>query len=242
MRSARRSSFPGQYVPNGSRIHRLPPWVKLAAVLAIAVGGLLVSTPVQAAVLALLAIALYAAARLGWQALLQDSAAVALQAPLVLLVFLWRDGTTGIAPALLVSARLALISIPGLWLQRTTAVSELGDALSRILPVRLSFVVAMGLHFLPLLARDAREIYLLQRLRGARIGSRDLLDPRTWPEACHSLAVPLLVRALRLADQIAVAAQYRGLPSRRLTVRGGCDRNPVLLIEKTPHEVCSEKL
>jgi energy-coupling factor transport system permease protein len=158
-----------------------------------------------------LCIGLYVAARLGQRALAQDVFVVLLQAPLVIAVFVWRDGWAGLHPASMVSSRLALASLPGLWMQRTTRVSDLSASLSRFLPSRLAFVVAMSLRFLPLLARDAQEIYLLQRLRGARLGARELVNPLRWGEACHCVAVPLLIRTIHLADEVAVAAIQRGL-------------------------------
>ena len=154
---------------------------------------------------------LYGFARLGPGALRQDAFLVALQAPLVLLVFILRDGMGGLTPALLVSTRLSLASLPGLWVQRTTRATDLGEVLSRLLPERLAFLVTMILRFLPLIARDAREIYALQILRGAPVRSRDLLNPLNWREACHSLAIPLVIRTLNLADQVAVAARQRGV-------------------------------
>ena len=69
----------------------------------------------------------------------------------------------------------------------------------------------MSLRFLPLLAREARKIYQLQRLRGARIQPRDLLNPLHWSEACHCMAIPSSHPNDHLADQVAVAAQQRGV-------------------------------
>jgi energy-coupling factor transport system permease protein len=175
----------------------------------VAVAALLAPTPRVTIGLVLLCVGIYAAARLGWRALRQDSIVVLLQAPLVLAIFFWRDGVDGLSGAAMVSGRLALVSLPGFWLQRTTRVTDLSQTFSRALPQRLAFVLAMSLRFLPLLAREAREIYQLQRLRGARIQPRDLVNPLHWSEACHCMAIPLLMRTLHLADQVAVAAQQR---------------------------------
>jgi energy-coupling factor transport system permease protein len=213
MRHKRRSSYPGQYLAHSGALRWLSPAKRLLLAAAISLTALLLHWPVAIFLLALFCAALYGAARLGWRALAQDAFLVALQAPKVLAHYLLWDGRAGLPLALMVSARLALASLPGLWVQRTTRIADLSSTLTRILPVRLAFVVAMSLHFLPLLARDAREIYLLQRLRGARLGGRELLNPRHWGQACHCLAVPLLMRALQLADQVAVAAMQRGVGS-----------------------------
>jgi energy-coupling factor transport system permease protein len=214
----------------------MAPGSKLALAALIALGALLAARPLAALALALLCCGLYAAARLGWRALRQDVAIVVLHAPLVVAVFLWRDGLAGVSRALLVSARLSLASLPGLWVQRTTRVTDLAASLRRVLPARLAFVVAMSLRFLPILARDAREIYLLQRLRGARLGARHLVNPLHWGEACHCLAVPLLIRALHLADQVAVAAQQRGVGGSSNLCHSGCHMG-LMLTHGGEHQV-----
>lgn len=201
---------PGPAGPE-SALHRLPAWAKITMAATLILAALIQSSPLALGVTALVWIGLYAAARLGWRALAQDASLVAIQAPMVVLVFLWRQGLAGLEPALVVSVRFALALLPGLWMQRTTRIVDVSRTLGRVLPPRLAFVLAMSLRFLPILARDAREIYLLQRLRGARIAPRDLLSPLRWAEACHCLAVPLLMRTLRLADHVSVAARQRGI-------------------------------
>lgn len=196
-------------------VHRLPPWGRMVLAGALTVVAFLQASPLALGATALVWCGLYAAANLGWRALARDGFLVVLQAPAVFLVYIWRQGLCGVEPALVISIRFALALLPGLWLQRTTRIFDTAQVLGRMLPPRLAFVLAVSLRFLPILARDAREISLLQRLRGARVGARDLLCPWRWPEACHCLAVPLLMRALRLADQLAVAARQRGIDERR---------------------------
>ena len=196
-------------------VHRLPPWSRMVLAGALTVAAFLQASPLALGATALVWCGLYGAANLGWRALARDGFLVVLQAPAVFLVYIWRQGLCGVEPALVISIRFALALLPGLWLQRTTRIFDTAQVLGRVLPPRLAFVLAVSLRFLPILARDAREISVLQRLRGARVGPRDLLCPWRWPEACHCLAVPLLMRALRLADQLAVAARQRGIDERR---------------------------
>jgi energy-coupling factor transport system permease protein len=207
----RRGGHPGQYVNTGSRLHRLPPAAKLSIGWLLSICALLSPTGSWTAVLALLCVLLYGFARLGPGALRKDAFLVILQAPLVLLVLVFREGMAGLSPALMVSMRLALASLPGLWVQRTTRACDLAEMLGRVLPSRVAFVFAMTLRFLPLIARDAREIHALQVLRGAPVRPRDLLNPLNWSEACHSFAIPMVIRTLNLADQVSVAARQRGV-------------------------------
>ena len=207
----RMRGYPGQYRDTGSMLHRVPAAAKVAIGWGLSLCALVAPEPSWAVALAILCALLYALARLGPAAFRQDAFLVALQAPLVILVFVLRDGVRGLAPALLVSARLSLASVPGLLVQRTTRATDLAEVLGRVLPERIVFLVTMILRFLPLIARDAREIHALQILRGAPVRSRDLLNPLNWREACHSLAIPLVMRTLNLADQVAVAARQRGV-------------------------------
>lgn len=207
----RQGGYPGQYVDTGSRLHGLPPAAKVCIGWLLSMCALLSPNPSWTVALALACALLYVLARLGPSALRQDCSIVALQAPLVLAVFLFREGTAGLTPALMVSTRLSLASLPGLWVQRTTRACDLARVVGRVLPSRLAFLVTMTLRFLPLIARDAREIYGLQVLRGAPVRPRDLLNPLNWSEACHSLAIPLVIRTLHLADQVSVAARQRGI-------------------------------
>lgn len=205
--------FPGRYLERDTVIHRLPAWIRIVVAAAISLTALFVHAYPVALVLALVCVTLYGAAHLGWKALGQDAAIVALQAPLVAAVFFWRNGLSGLPGAAMVSAKLAVASLSLLWVQRTTRFTDISGVLSRCLPPRVAFVIAMSLRFMPMLARDAREIYGIQRLRGARIEPRDLVNPLHWAEACHCIAVPLLIRSLRLSDQVAVAASQRAVGS-----------------------------
>lgn len=205
--------FPGRYLDRDTAIHRLPAWARIVFAATISLMVLIVHSFPVALALVFGCVALYGAAHLGWKALWQDAGIVALQAPLVVAVFLWRSGLPGLPGAAMVSAKLAVASLSLLWVQRTTRFTDVSGVLSRWLPPRVAFVIAVSLHFLPMLARDAREIYGLQRLRGARIEPRDLVNPLRWAEACHCIAVPLLIRSLRLSDQVAVAASQRAVGS-----------------------------
>jgi energy-coupling factor transporter transmembrane protein EcfT len=116
----------------------------------------------------------------------------------------------GLAPGLRISLQIFLFFVPGIVFLRTTQASEMMRGLGRILPYRLSFLVFTSFRFVPLFAREIREIAMAQRLRGARLAPRDLLNPRNWLDTFHCVMVPLLVRALRTADEAALSAEARG--------------------------------
>ena len=51
---------------------------------------------------------------------------------------------------------------------------------------------------------------MAQRLRGARIAPRQLLNPFNWGDLVRCLLLPLMVRALQTAQEAADSAQARG--------------------------------
>jgi energy-coupling factor transporter transmembrane protein EcfT len=87
--------------------------------------------------------------------------------------------------------------------------------LRRILPYRLAFLVATSLRFVPFFAREIHEIAVAQRLRGANLTARALVNPLCWKDLFFCLLVPILVRAMKTADEAALSAEARGFGTRR---------------------------
>lgn len=81
--------------------------------------------------------------------------------------------------------------------------------LRRVIPYRLSFLVFVCIRFVPVFFRELEEIMAAQRLRGARLSPREQLDPRNWPDMFHCLVLPLIVRALKTADEVSRSAEAR---------------------------------
>lgn len=132
------------------------------------------------------------------------------QSALIVALHLLRFGPqAGLAPGLRTAAQLFLAFLPGLLLMQAHSRSRLTALLQRWLPQRTAFVVTTALHFVPLVLREGRQIYEAQRLRGARIGRRDLVRPWRWGDLVHCVLVPSIVRTLALANAVAMAAQAR---------------------------------
>jgi energy-coupling factor transport system permease protein len=55
---------------------------------------------------------------------------------------------------------------------------------------------------------------MAQRLRGALLAPRDLWRPRAWHDWVGCVGLPLVVRAIRMAEEAALAAEVRGLAPR----------------------------
>lgn len=88
----------------------------------------------------------------------------------------------------------------------TTAPEDLANALIKSgLPFTAAFVMSAGMQFVPVLGRKAKEILDAQKVRGIplKLGWRLF---RQFP----ALAMPLLVQAFQLAEELAEAMESRG--------------------------------
>jgi energy-coupling factor transporter transmembrane protein EcfT len=122
-----------------------------------------------------------------------------------------RAGSGGAAAGLHAAGQIALFFLPGALLLRTTPTGRLLDAVERVLPPRLAFALATSLRFVPFFARELHEILGVQRLRGARLAPRELWRPRAWRDAVECAGIPLAVRVIHTANEVARSAEVRGI-------------------------------
>ena len=192
----------GLYVPRESPLHRLRPAPKLLAVL---LAGVLVfmlrDWRVLLALLALV-LALYGAARLGWRttwAQLRPSLGVLLF--LFVVQSLLADVESGAVTVLRFGVLLLLSSLVSL----TTRVSDLLAALERAMqplvrvgvnPARVSLAVSLTLRFIPVVVQTVSDVRDAQRARGIE-------------KNMVALTVPVVVRTLKMADDVADAIDAR---------------------------------
>ena len=115
----------------------------------------------------------------------------------------------GLWPGIRQSVQIILFYIPGAVLLRTTRTGDMMRGLRRVVPYRLSFLVFVSIRFVPFFLRELDEIMAAQRLRGARLLPRQLLAPRNWGDLFHCLLLPLMVRALKTADDVSLSAEAR---------------------------------
>ncbi|AWN48009.1 energy-coupling factor transporter transmembrane protein EcfT [Methylobacterium terrae] len=190
------------YVPGASSVHRCPPGAKILAL--VGAGTLLFALPRLDLALAGLGLAglLYRIAaippRLAWA---QLRSLAWILAVLVLVQF----ALDGWLAGLLVAARLAaLVLLAGL-VTLTTRSSDLIEALQRGLswlrplgvnPAKAGLAIALTLRFIPVLAAVTAEVREAQRARGLE---RSLV----------ALTVPVVVRMLKMSDDIAAAIDAR---------------------------------
>ena len=131
------------------------------------------------------------------------------QTALIVALYLIRYGHKGIFSGLMVSWQIFLAFLPGIILMSSISQSKIIHALSRVMPVKLAFVLSVSLNFIPLLISEFRSMYDAQVLRGARILPKELMLPWNWPDFVYCLLVPVIVRTLSVSRETAMAAQIR---------------------------------
>jgi len=173
-------------------------------------------TPATLGALVLVTLCYYLAARLTFRDLWRDIRLFMFQAALIVPLYCLVHGISkGLWPGIRISTQIILFYLPGAVFLRTTRTAEVMQGLRRIVPYRLSFLVFVSVRFVPFFFREIAEISAAQRLRGARLLPRQQLDPRNWPDLFNCLLLPLMVRALKLADEVAQSAEARGFGAHR---------------------------
>lgn len=189
--------------PGASWLHALTPGIKLLALALAGTGLFFVSHPGLMLALLGLVLLLFPAAGLPLRAACEQlRPALVLIALLVAVQALISDLPT----AMLVGARLvALILLAGL-VTLTTRTSAMIETLEGVLgwlaplgvnPRKAALALSLGVRFIPLLAGIVDAVREAQRVRGLE---RDIL----------ALAIPTLIRALALTDDVSDAIEARG--------------------------------
>lgn len=191
------------YLHRDSPVHRSPPGAKMLA-LVLAGTGLLLVHDLGVALAALAGtLALYGLARVPLAVLLRQARPAFW---IVLVVFLFQLYARDLAFAAATSLRfLALLLLASL-VTLTTPASAMIETLTRSLswlrwlglhPAKVSLGLSLALRFIPVVAAIAGEVREAQKARG--------LDGSVL-----ALAVPVMIRTLKMADEIAEAIDARG--------------------------------
>lgn len=195
----------GLYRPGTSLLHRVPAGVKLLILLvSIVTATILVRTPVQVGIVALVVAALFAVARI------PAKVAVAQLRPV-----LWMLAIIAIFQVLITSPTRAVVVCGVLLISvalaalvtLTTRVTAMLDTVTRALgplrrigvdPERIALMLALAIRCIPILATIVHEVSEARKARGLQ-----------W--SMTALATPVLVRALRTADALGDALVARGV-------------------------------
>lgn len=191
--------------PGTSPVHRAPAGVKIALLALVAIGISVAPWPVWAVSAgAVVAVAAYAVAGLGLRGLVEQVLAARWVVVLLLvtqLVFLpLETALVGTGRVLVVLLLAALVTL-------TTPVARMLDAVERALgpfrrfgvdPLRVGLVLALAIGVVPVLQGFVAQLGEARRARGVRV-------------PVFRLVVPLLVLALKHADELGDAMVARGL-------------------------------
>lgn len=192
----------GLYRPGDSRVHRMPAGAKL---LALAVAGtlvVLVASPAVMGGLFLCSVVLFPVAGLS---LREVGRQLRPALPILLFLLLAQLWLADAPSAALVVLRLATLLLLASLVTLTTRVSDSVEALEGALrplrmigvdPARTSLAISLAIRFIPALGTILAEVREAQVARGME----------RHPLA---LAVPLVLRTLRMADEIAEAIDAR---------------------------------
>ena len=192
----------GLYIDGNSVLHRAQAGPKILAMVALGTGVFMVPDwPVVSLVLASV-IALYRLSGFGFRVIIAQIRPVAWLLAIFFAVQLWlNDWQAG----LLVITRIAAIVLFASLITLTTKTSDMLASLERALrplkplgvnPEKVSLAISMVLRFIPVIATVASEIRDAQRARGL---DRSIL----------AMIVPLIIRTLKMADDVADAIEAR---------------------------------
>jgi biotin transport system permease protein len=193
----------GLHRPGTSPVHRLPAGVKLAALAVAGIGSVLVDRPVHVAAGLVAVLAGYAVARiparLVWASVRPLLWVFVPLAAFQVLAVGWERA------CVIVGVLLALVMLADLvtFTTRTTDLVDVVVAIGRRLrflgvdPERLGLLLSLGIRSVPLVLDLAARVREAQHARGQATSVR-------------AFAVPLVVGALRRADEIGDALAARG--------------------------------
>ncbi|RJF79145.1 energy-coupling factor transporter transmembrane protein EcfT [Azospirillum cavernae] len=195
----------GLYLHRDSAVHRLGAGVKMGGLLAATLVVLALPGALGALAAGLLGLGLLVAAKLPVGRVLRE-----LRAPVVMLTLLFGCQAllagTGWAETLAAVTRFAALILLATLMTLTTKVADMVDLFERLFsalrplgvnPAKMALMLALTIRFIPLLAEQVREVRMAQQARGVE---RNIA----------ALFVPLLVKILRLADDLTAALDARG--------------------------------
>lgn len=120
-------------------------------------------------------------------------------------------------------ARFGVMITAGLLFAFTTSPNNLAQALEKMrFPAPLSFTLTITLRYIPTLAREAGAIMNALKLRGIKLSAGDIIRRPNY--FYRGMIIPLLIRTLKLSDEIAIAAESRGF-------NGGRERSSMNMLK-----------
>ncbi|MBX2831993.1 MAG: energy-coupling factor transporter transmembrane protein EcfT [Rhodospirillales bacterium] len=192
----------GLYIDGASALHRATAGIKILAMMALGTGVFLIPDwPVVAVVLATV-IALYPISGFGRHIIWAQIKPMIWLLLIFFAVQLWlNDWQAGLLVVLRIAAIVLFASLVTLSTKTSDMLASLDRAMVPLKPIgvnpeKVSLAISMVLRFIPVIATVASEIRDAQRARG--------LD-----KSILAMIVPLIIRTLKMADDVADAIDAR---------------------------------
>ena len=119
--------------------------------------------------------------------------------------------TGGVSAAAAVALRLLIVLLSALIILTGQRRDYLLALLQLGLPYEICFMVLAGLHFLPLLREESRDVMYAVQMRGTRVQGTSL---KNRLGVYLRVAVPIVAGAIRRSEQMSVAMETRAFRSR----------------------------
>ncbi len=211
------------YTEGASVLHRLNPLTKIALAVCLCVAGFISGNIFTILFLLLCSISLGLVGGLYRKTLTLVLGLTQISVFLFLLQILFiRTGTPvllfitdeGLRVALFVVLRLMNATIPLALMLALTRISDLSNALVKVLRLPYRYAFTTSLRFIPVFADDMAAIMAAQTARGVNF---DTKNPLRKLRLMLPLCVPLLVTSVGRTEQAAMAAEVRGFYLRTRT-------------------------
>ncbi|QUH22459.1 energy-coupling factor transporter transmembrane protein EcfT [Methanobacterium alkalithermotolerans] len=111
-------------------------------------------------------------------------------------------------------ARFFIIICAGLLFAFTTPPQRFAQSLQQMrIPTSITFTLGITLRYIPTLAREAESIFQSLKLRGIHLSKWDYI--RRPSMIYRGIIIPLIIRSIKLSDEIAIAAESRAFKSNK---------------------------
>lgn len=195
----------GVYVPGSSWLHRLPAGAKVLGLLVAVAAVLLVRSVPWAGAAVAASVLVLVSARVPWRVVRPGLRSLSVVLVVLFLVQWWAESVTAASIGL---GRVAASVLLAWAVSMTTRVAAMLDVMTTALaplrhvgvrPEQVALTVALAIRCVPMLIDTVRRADDARTARGAR-------------PSVSSLAVPVVVRSLRMADALGDALAARGHP------------------------------
>ncbi len=198
-------------------IHRLDPRVKLLAIVAVTVTSVMLSSLSSSVLLAALPLLILAVSRC-----LRRAAFFLFLLLVFSIISLFLVYFTGIGSPFEFGkffVRVSAVVGIGLAFAFTTPPNRFAKALESLrFPKSVVFTLTLTLRFIPVFVKEAKDLIDSLKVRGLELGIKGILRrPRILFRA---LMIPLMIRMMKIADDLASAMEARGFgaPGRRTSL------------------------